>query len=91
MFPLSKNTFTQMLFYSHLQELYHPSMLISHTPHYGVTFVGTYGDYMQEVFLIHQLERPKRFLANKFLLKMRQHPHMTSENALHEVLSEPGT
>lgn len=59
-------------------------------PHYGVTFVGTYGDYMQEVFLIHQLERPKRFLANKFLLKMRQHPHMTSENALHEVLSDQG-
>lgn len=59
-------------------------------PHYDVTFVGTYGDYMQEVFLIHQLERPKRFLANKFLLKMRQHPHMTSENALHEVLSDQG-
>lgn len=57
---------------------------------YDVTFIGTYGDYMQEVFLIHQLDRSKRFLANRFLLKMRRHPELTSEAALLAVLQDKG-
>lgn len=55
---------------------------------YDVTFIGTYGDYMQEVLLIHQLDRSKRFLANRFLLKMRRHPELTSEAALLAVLQD---
>lgn len=57
---------------------------------YDVTFIGTYGDYMQEVLLIHQLDRSKRFLANRFLLKMRRHPELTSEAALLAVLQDKG-
>ena len=71
--------------------LFPPAGIISPTQsspnaYYDVTFIGTYGDYMQEVFLIHQLDRSKRFLANSFLLKMRQNPELTSEAALHAVL-----
>ena len=48
---------------------------------YGLTFVGTMGDYFSQVLWIHGLERPKRFLANRFLLIMRQHPELTLEQA----------
>lgn len=57
---------------------------------YDLTFVGTYGNYWSEVLLIHGLERGKRFVANKFLLKMRQQPDLTAEEALTEVIGERG-
>lgn len=57
---------------------------------YDISFVGTIGDYLQEVALIHQMDRATRFLANRFLLKMRKNPNMTSEDALAEVLSDRG-
>lgn len=53
---------------------------------YELTFVGTYGNYWNEVLLIHQMERKKRFLANHFLLMMRKNPTLTAEQALQEVL-----
>jgi hypothetical protein len=55
---------------------------------YDVTFVGTYGNYWNEVLLIHQMERKKRFIANRFLLKMRKCPALTAEQALAETLQE---
>ena len=57
---------------------------------YDITFVGTWGNYWNEVLLIHQMERKKRFIANRFLLKMRRCPDITAEQALAEVLEERG-
>lgn len=57
---------------------------------YDITFVGTYGNYWNEVLLIHQMEREKRFLANKFLLIMRKNPTYTAEQALQEVVKKQG-
>lgn len=57
---------------------------------YDLTFVGTYGNYWNEVLLIHQMDCKKRFLANRFLLKMRKNPDMTAEQALNSVLKERG-
>lgn len=53
---------------------------------YDLSFVGTYSGYMGVVLEMHQWERKKRFLANKFLLYMRKNPNETSENALQIVL-----
>ena len=57
---------------------------------YDLTFVGTYGDYWNEVLLIHQMERKKRFLANHFLLIMRKNSALTAEGALQKVLELRG-
>lgn len=57
---------------------------------YDLTFVGTYGDFMNEARLIHQMERKWRFLANRFLLKMRQNPNFPAEKALELVMIEQG-
>lgn len=57
---------------------------------YDLSFVGTYGDYRQEALIIHQTGREKRFLANRFLLKMRKNPNMTAEAALALVLKDCG-
>lgn len=57
---------------------------------YDLTFVGTYGDYMEQILWIHQLERPLRFLANRFLLMMRRNPNCTLEDAFARTLEERG-
>lgn len=57
---------------------------------YDLSFVGTYGDYMNEVMLIHTMERKHRFLANRFLLKMRKNPNFTAEKALKQTLQDQG-
>ena len=57
---------------------------------YGLTFVGTMGDYFSQVLWIHGLERPKRFLANRFLLIMRQHPELTLEQAFARAVEHQG-
>lgn len=55
---------------------------------YDVTFVGTYGDYMNQVLALHGMEREKRFLGNRLLLVLRKNPEMTLEDALTRVLEE---
>lgn len=57
---------------------------------YGLTFVGTMGDYFSQVLWIHGLERPKRFLANRFLLIMRQQPDLTLEQAFARAVEHQG-
>lgn len=57
---------------------------------YDLTFIGTYGNYWNEVLFIHQMERKKRFLANRFLLVMRKNPTYTAEQALEIVLQKRG-
>lgn len=55
---------------------------------YDLSFVGTYGDYINEMKLIHAMERKQRFLANHFLLIMRKNPNLTAEKALEQTLLE---
>lgn len=55
---------------------------------YDLTFIGTYGNYWNEVLRIHQMERRKRFIANRFLLVMRKNPDLTAEIALEETLRQ---
>lgn len=57
---------------------------------YDFTFIGTYGNYWEQVLMMHQMERSKRFMANHFLLLMRKNPNMTAEKALEETLKEYG-
>lgn len=54
---------------------------------YDISFVGTYGDYWQEIIYIHQMDRKYRFLANRLLLELRQNPNRTVEDAFGEVLT----
>lgn len=56
------------------------------TRKYDLTFVGTYGNYWNEILLIHQMERKERFLANRFLLVMRKNPDLSPEEALKRAL-----
>lgn len=53
---------------------------------YDISFVGTFGNYWNEILLIRKMERKQRFMANRFLLFMRKNPDMTSEDAFHQVL-----
>ena len=55
---------------------------------YDLTFVGSYGNYWNEVLLIHRMEREKRFLANQFLFVMRKNPDYTAEKALEITLKK---
>lgn len=57
---------------------------------YDLTFVGTMGDYLQQAMWIHTLKRENRFLANRFLLTMRQNPDMTLEEAFTHALEHQG-
>lgn len=53
---------------------------------YDISFVGTYGDYWQQLLWIHTLDRPYRFWANRFLLVMRKEPNLTAEDAFRRML-----
>lgn len=57
---------------------------------YDVTFHRHLWRLYAGSFSVHQLDRSKRFLANRFLLKMRRHPELTSEAALLAVLQDKG-
>lgn len=57
---------------------------------YQISFVGTYGDYLAEAFLMHQMDRKIRFLSNRFLSKMRKHPNLAADEAFRLVLDETG-
>lgn len=53
---------------------------------YDISFVGTYGDYWQQLLWIRELDRPYRFWANRFLLIMRKEPNQTAEDAFRKML-----
>ncbi len=57
---------------------------------YDLTFVGTYGNYWNELLLIHQMDRKLRFIANDFLLMMRKRTDLTAEQALEHVVQKRG-
>lgn len=58
----------------------------NYTRKYDLTFVGTYGQYREELKLICRMERKNRFMANRFLLIMRKNPHLTAETAFLQML-----
>ena len=53
---------------------------------YDVTFIGTYGNYWEQLMWIRGQERQIRFLANRFLLIMKQNPNLTAEEAFAKAL-----
>lgn len=53
---------------------------------YDISFVGTYGDYWEQLLWIRRLDRPQRFWANRFLLIMRKNPNLTAEDAFRQML-----
>ncbi len=55
---------------------------------YSVSFVGSFGDYWNEVKEIHAMKRDLRFIANRFLLNMRKNPGLPSEEAFRQTLKE---
>lgn len=57
---------------------------------YDLSFVGTYGYYMEQVKEIHRMERGKRFLANRLLFVLRKKPDTTLEDGLLQVLHAVG-
>lgn len=57
---------------------------------FSLTFVGTYGDYREQILWMHQLERKERFLANHFLRVMRKNPDLPAEEAFAETLRQRG-
>lgn len=54
---------------------------------YGISFIGTYGDYRKKCEVIRRCGRDRRFLANRFLLCMRKEPELTAEAALKKALA----
>lgn len=55
------------------------------TQKFDISFVGSYGNYWNEVLLIHAMPRGIRFTANRFLLELRKNTDFTAEEALAEV------
>lgn len=53
---------------------------------YDITFIGSYYNYRDRLSFIASLERPKRFLAARFLLYMRQEPDRPAEQAFQKAL-----
>jgi len=53
---------------------------------YGISFIGTYGDYRGKCEVMHQSDRKIRFLANRFLLYMRKETELTAETAFRKAL-----
>lgn len=53
---------------------------------YDITFIGAYGDYRKELKMIYQMPREKRFLANHYLMCMKNYPELTAEEAFEQTL-----
>lgn len=53
---------------------------------FDITFVGSYHNYRDRLAIIYAYGRPYRFLAARFLLRMRQHPNESAEQSLRSVL-----
>lgn len=52
---------------------------------YDVTFVGSMGDYRQQLQVIREMSAPDRYLANRFLLMMRKKKNLSAEQAFDRV------
>ena len=63
-----------------------PERLSYEEKEYGLSFIGAYGSYWEQVLELHSMEREKRFLANRFLLIMRERTDYSVEEAFQEAL-----
>lgn len=52
---------------------------------YDISFVGSMGDYRQQLGAIREMEMPDRYLANRFLLMMRKEKNLSAEQAFDRV------
>lgn len=57
---------------------------------YELSFIGTYGNYRKKCEVIYKSNRNIRYLANRFLLYLRQNTELTAEAALEKTLSYYG-
>lgn len=48
---------------------------------YNISFVGSLGDYRQQLQKIREMKKPDRYLANRFLLIMRKEKKLSAEQA----------
>lgn len=53
---------------------------------YDLTFIGSYYNYRDRLSFMASLERPKRFLAARFLLFMRREPDRPAERTFQKAL-----
>lgn len=54
---------------------------------YGLTFVGSMGDYKQQIGNIREMKRQDQFLANRFLLIMRKNRSLSAEAAFERAFA----
>lgn len=52
---------------------------------YDLTFVGSMGDYRQQIRNIRELRRQDQFLANRFLMTMRKEKNLSAEKAFEKA------
>ena len=52
-----------------------------------VTFIGTWYDYRERLLFIRNTKTSERYLANRFLLIMKNHPNLCTEEAFEQALS----
>ncbi len=57
---------------------------------YGISFIGTYGDYRKKCEVIRQCIPKIKYRANRFLLYMRKNPELTAEQAFQKMLDYYG-
>lgn len=57
---------------------------------YGISFIGTYGDYRKKCEVIRRCVPQIKFQANRFLLYMRKMPELTAEQAFQKMLAYYG-
>ncbi len=91
-FTLDQNYVRFIQHYYHINARFLPPAGIekafTHTTRsYDVVFIGTYINNSHDIFAqIKALERPMRFLVNRFWLILRKHPSLPAENALKKAL-----
>lgn len=57
---------------------------------YGISFIGTYGDYRKKLEVIRQCIPQVKYRANRFLLYMRKNTALTAEQAFQKMLDYYG-
>ena len=54
---------------------------------YGITFVGSMGDYRKQLQSIREMSEPDRYLANRFLLIMRKEKKLSADKAFEKAFA----
>lgn len=54
---------------------------------YDISFVGTYYNYRQIIANVKKIDKPKRYIANRFLMELRYNVNLPTETALANTLA----